>query len=361
MKKRLRQGFIAIVVFFSAGFFGAVSFPGKAEAMSSSECGALQGTTVGSSENCPVGKPNVAGNVTSLVGITVGKCCVPASTASGETAPTFADEAACTTAGGMPKRAACDPGDTRLGKIMAAGAARTECCRVPAPGTTSSSTAGTPTAGACSGGTCRSACQSGEAPSGACSVAGVSGGTCCKLAAAPSAPQTINFTNPLLFNTVDEVLTSILGTLRGIIVVLSLVFIVIGAVMYILSAGNDSMMKTAKGAITASMIGLAIGIAAPSFLKEIGSILGWGDVNSSAAASALTLSQIARNVLNFLLSIVGILAIIMLLIGGIMYLTAAGDEDRIDTGKKIVKWSIIGILTALASMVIVSQIAALLV
>ena len=102
----------------------------------------------------------------------------------------------------------------------------------------------------------------------------------------------------------------------------------------------------------------AIGLAAPSFLKEIGSVLGWGAVNSSAVAGAVTLSQIATNVLNFLLSIVGILAIIMLVVGGIMYLTAAGDEDRIDSGKKIVKYSIIGIVVALAALVIVSQIAA---
>jgi hypothetical protein len=173
---------------------------------------------------------------------------------------------------------------------------------------------------------------------------------------APSS-QTINFSNPLKFSTVEGLLDQILSTLRGIIVILSLIFIVIGAVLYITSAGNDGQMKTAKGAITAAMIGLALGLAAPSFLKEIGTVLGWGAVNSGAVGAAKTLSEIATNVLNFLLSIVGILSIIMLVIGGIMYLTAAGDEDRIDSGKKIVKYSVIGILTALAALVIVSQIA----
>lgn len=150
---------------------------------------------------------------------------------------------------------------------------------------------------------------------------------------------------------------SLLGTLRGIIVVLSIVFIVIGAILYITSAGDEGRMKTAKAAITASMIGLALGIAAPSFLKEIGQILGWGAVNNTEVSGAKTLTEIATNVLNFLLSIVGILGIIMLVVGGIMYLTAAGDENRIDTGKSIVKYSIIGIIVALASLVLVSQIA----
>lgn len=194
---------------------------------------------------------------------------------------------------------------------------------------------------------------------------------CCGVSATPGFPapnptpvgfpppnsQDTPFTNPLKFNTVEEVLGSLLGTLRGIIVVLSIVFIVIGAIFYITSAGDEGRMKTAKGAITASMIGLALGIAAPSFLKEIGEILGWGAVNNTEVSGAKTLTEIATNVLNFLLSIVGILGIIMLVVGGIMYLTAAGDENRIDIAKRIVWYSIIGIITALAALVIVTQIA----
>lgn len=162
--------------------------------------------------------------------------------------------------------------------------------------------------------------------------------------------------NPLEFNTVEEFLGAVLSGARKIIVVLALVFIVIGAIMYVVSAGQSGMMETAKKTITMAMVGLAIGIAAPSFLKEISSILGWKSTDSSMSG-ALTLSQIAMNVLNFLLGIFGTLAIIMLLIGGIMYLTSAGDDDRIQTGKKIFKYSVIGIVLALASLVIVQQIA----
>lgn len=177
---------------------------------------------------------------------------------------------------------------------------------------------------------------------------------------ASSIPPTV-FTNPLKYNTLKEFLNNGLSVLRSIIVVLSIIFIVIGGVMYIISAGNDDMMKKAKGAITASLIGLAIGIAAPSFLKEIYTIFGGNgsEVDTSQLAGP-TLTQIAMNFLNFLLSIVGILALIMLIIGGIMYLTSAGDEDRIKSAKKIVTYSIIGIAVSLASLVIVKQIAVLL-
>jgi hypothetical protein len=133
------------------------------------------------------------------------------------------------------------------------------------------------------------------------------------------------------------------------------VFIVIGSVMILTSAGDSGMVEKGKKAITMSLIGFAIGIAAPSLLKELSNLVGWG--GAGEVASALTLTQIAMNVLNFLLGSMGIVALVMMVIGGIMYLTSAGNEDSIDRGKKIFKYSLIGVLMAMISMVLVTQIA----
>jgi hypothetical protein len=133
--------------------------------------------------------------------------------------------------------------------------------------------------------------------------------------------------------------------------------LVIGAFLYITSAGDEGRMETGKKTILAALIGLALGIAAPAFLREIGSILGWTSTLPAGVGTSLTLIEIASRVLSFLLTIIGILAIIMLIIGGIMYLTAAGNEDQIDRGKKIVKYSLIGITIALAALVLVRQVA----
>ena len=169
------------------------------------------------------------------------------------------------------------------------------------------------------------------------------------------------FGNPVAFSTVDSLFSRILSFLQATIVLLSLIFIIIGAFLYITSAGDEGRMTQGKKAILAALIGLALGIAAPAFLREIASILGWGTPNlPSGVGTSLTLIQIATNVLNFLLTIIGILAIIMLVIGGIMYLTAAGNEDTLDKGKRIVKYSLIGITIALASLVLVKAVAGLL-
>ncbi len=168
----------------------------------------------------------------------------------------------------------------------------------------------------------------------------------------------LTYANPLKpgFTSLGAVLGGALVFMQKIIVVLATIFIIVGAVLYITSAGNESQMKTAKSAITAALIGLALGIAAPSFLKEISGALGWIDVAPQVAA-AQTLTAVAMKVLNFLLSITGIIAIIMMVIGGFTYLTAAGDEGKSEVGKKIVTYAIIGVLVSLGSLVIVTQIA----
>lgn len=234
--------------------------------------------------------------------------------------------------------------------------------------TTAASCAAAPLQGVCA--LAEDGCPGSRSVYGSC---GAERGNCCVLnsvlgsnsggSGTPTsglAPQftTVSLENPLAFDTVEEGLASIMTALRNIVVVLALLMLVIGGIMYILSAGNQGMATKAKATITAALIGLAIVMAAPSFLKEIGAILGWGEVNQAeGVAAALTLTQIARNVLNFLLSIIGILAIIMLVIGGITYLGAAGDQTRAQTGKKIVTYAIIGITVAFASLVLVTQVA----
>lgn len=174
-----------------------------------------------------------------------------------------------------------------------------------------------------------------------------------------SAGGVVNFndTNSLKPTTVESFLASILSSAQKIIVTIALVFIVIGAFFILTSAGVPDMVERGKKAITMAVVGLAIGIAAPSILKELTGILGWGTTTDQTVNKALTISQIAVNVLNFLLGIAGILSLIMLVIGGIVYLTSAGDEDRIASGKKIFTYSLIGVVIIFSAMVLAKQIA----
>jgi hypothetical protein len=80
---------------------------------------------------------------------------------------------------------------------------------------------------------------------------------------------------------------------------------------------------------------------------------------ASAVTGSITnaprITYILWNVLQFLLSIVGIVAIIGLVASGIIYLTSGGDEKKVSFAKRAALASVIGIAIALGALVIISQ------
>lgn len=79
-------------------------------------------------------------------------------------------------------------------------------------------------------------------------------------------------------------------------------------------------------------------------------------VNTARAGiitGAPKISTVLLNALNFLLQIFGFLAIIGIIISGLLYLTAAGNERQIEKAKKAFSYSAIGIIVALGGMIII--------
>ena len=67
-----------------------------------------------------------------------------------------------------------------------------------------------------------------------------------------------------------------------------------------------------------------------------------------------TVYKIIGNTMNYLLAIIGFLAIVGFVIAGIMFLTAAGSDEQIKKAKAALKYSIIGIIVALAGFVVIN-------
>lgn len=70
---------------------------------------------------------------------------------------------------------------------------------------------------------------------------------------------------------------------------------------------------------------------------------------------ALPVASILSNVLQFLLSVIGILAIIGLVISGTLYFSAAGDRERVTLAKRAALASVVGLIIALGALILVSQ------
>jgi heme/copper-type cytochrome/quinol oxidase subunit 2 len=79
--------------------------------------------------------------------------------------------------------------------------------------------------------------------------------------------------------------------------------------------------------------------------------------SSSTGLSNTAPYEIIVNVMNWLMAMIGIVAILMFVISGWIYLTAGGDEKKTETAKNNIKYTIIGLVVALTAFIIVRLVA----
>lgn len=80
------------------------------------------------------------------------------------------------------------------------------------------------------------------------------------------------------------------------------------------------------------------------------------DGYNTALTSSSDLREFIINIVNFALGFLGLIAVIVVIYGGALYVTAAGEEERTQTGKKAITYAVIGLLIILGSFAFVNTI-----
>jgi hypothetical protein len=72
--------------------------------------------------------------------------------------------------------------------------------------------------------------------------------------------------------------------------------------------------------------------------------------------SSTPLATIIMGVMNWMLAVLGFIAVLGFVISGMQYLLSAGDEGMVETAKRNMKYSIIGVVVALSGRVLIMAI-----
>lgn len=159
--------------------------------------------------------------------------------------------------------------------------------------------------------------------------------------------------NFLPCDTIRECIMRVVNQLMLIVVGVTVVVIIIAGLFYLFSGANVELNERAKRALIGASLGFAIVIGAEIIVNQVGCALGWKEANCNLAGGA---KGLIGRAITFLFSIVGIISMIGIIIGGIFYMGASGDESRIQQGKKIFISSVIGLIIAIAAAIIVRQV-----
>lgn len=84
----------------------------------------------------------------------------------------------------------------------------------------------------------------------------------------------------------------------------------------------------------------------------MGSILPSGD---PARWGLDNLQDLIHNITNLALLVAGGIAVIYIILGGINYLTAYGNEEKASAAKKTITWAIIGLLVIILAEFLIAQ------
>ena len=87
---------------------------------------------------------------------------------------------------------------------------------------------------------------------------------------------------------------------------------------------------------------------------------GGGVANNNIIKNPLqttTITGVLVLAVRWLLGLVGILALLALIVGGVYYITSFGNDQRIQTAKKIITWAIIGLAIVILSFGIIQILA----
>jgi len=67
----------------------------------------------------------------------------------------------------------------------------------------------------------------------------------------------------------------------------------------------------------------------------------------------VSLAHIFANVANFLTILIGALSVIMIILGGLRYVTSNGDSKNVTAAKDTIMYAIIGVIVAIVAYAIV--------
>jgi hypothetical protein len=74
---------------------------------------------------------------------------------------------------------------------------------------------------------------------------------------------------------------------------------------------------------------------------------------AAAPKGSVSINKIIRTVVNLLSIAVGIAAVVMLIIGGLKYITSGGDSNQISSAKSTLTYAIVGLVIAALAQFIV--------
>ncbi len=118
-------------------------------------------------------------------------------------------------------------------------------------------------------------------------------------------------------------------------------------------------MKSTKSIIKQTLLVFALMVGAITAFSIVPDAFAAGAISDADRPGIVPgggLRGLVLTIINYFLGFLGLLAVIMIIYGGVTYVSSAGKDEAVGNAKKIIMYSIVGIIIILLSFVIVNTV-----
>lgn len=139
--------------------------------------------------------------------------------------------------------------------------------------------------------------------------------------------------------------TNIANWIFTIALPIAVIMIIWSGILFMTAGGKEDKVATARKALTWSIVGLVVILLAKSFPSIISNLIG-ADTGNLTSNDIVNIFDRAAN---YLFTFTLILAVIVFIWNGILFMASGGQEQKITTARKALTWAIVGVAIAIAS------------
>ena len=160
-----------------------------------------------------------------------------------------------------------------------------------------------------------------------------------------------------LKNGIWQIVSNIATDITVVAAYLVLGYVIYGGYLYIFSTGDPGKVAAGKKTLTHAFIGLAIVLSAYAIMSTIRfALLGAGGKLAcdplNNGAGCVDPNTLVTGAIQWVVGVVGFVALIFVVYGGIAYITSTGEPGKLQKAKQTILYALIGlVIVALAEII----------
>jgi hypothetical protein len=157
----------------------------------------------------------------------------------------------------------------------------------------------------------------------------------------------------------DKQVDIVMVFIRYMIGAIAVLMLVINGAKLVGGGGEEENVKKARNGVVYSLFGLLLFYVGDIFINKVFYVVSKESLPTTGVEPTVNIERGVEEIVgitNFIVSFIGPLLMLLILVGGVMYITAGGEEENMNKAKRLIIAALIGVIVVYGAFGIVSTV-----